>query len=112
MSSDSKMKLTLTLGAKDSGASTAVKKLSSDVKTLNSKSKKPVRNKYGLFVPLKENSGRLPVHAHVCAFVQSRKYNAKSPAPSRHIVHWPAAAVPPSGTCSEQLRRHVTVSEN
>lgn len=34
MSSDSKMKLTLTLGAKDSGASTAVKKLSSDVKTL------------------------------------------------------------------------------
>lgn len=34
MSSDSKMKLTLTLGAKDSGASAAVKKLSSDVKTL------------------------------------------------------------------------------
>ncbi|MCO6514492.1 MAG: phage tail tape measure protein [Snodgrassella sp.] len=34
MSSDSKMKLTLTLGAKDSGASTALKKLETDVKTL------------------------------------------------------------------------------
>lgn len=34
MSSNSKMKLTLTLGAKDSGASAAVKKLNSDVKTL------------------------------------------------------------------------------
>jgi hypothetical protein len=34
MSSDSKMKLTLTLGAKDRGASTALKKLETDVKTL------------------------------------------------------------------------------